>query len=107
LWEAFHCLSEQTPPGPITTAAFDTPPQHRIEVRGGRWTMIHRLGANIRANAHPESMPLFAPPGPFARQMIQPRGPGDNPRKPEWVIVDPEAPDPDEPAPVDLLDTIR
>jgi hypothetical protein len=89
LWAAW--LDQPVPQvGPLTTPALK-PPTQSEPTRGGRWTRLHRIGAPIRCVGDPVGMDLYGAPQPMGvKQVTQPAGAADNPRRPEWVRFDPE-----------------
>jgi hypothetical protein len=121
--EAWAAWEDQPMPtiGPLTTPALQ-PPAKSEPTRGGRWTRLHRIGAPIRCVDDPVGMDLYGAPQPMGvKQVTQPAGAADNPRRPEWVRFDPEdeATPPRrplarlraslarrQPEPTDLLDTV-
>jgi hypothetical protein len=87
-WEAWTDQPEQHV-GPLTTPALQSPAKPE-PTRGGRWTRLHRIGAPIRAIDNPEDIDMYGPPQPIGvKQVTQPAGPADNPRRPEWQRFDP------------------
>jgi hypothetical protein len=101
-WAAWTDMPMPKPPGPLTHESLEAAPPKPLETRGGKWSRLLGVGAEIRAAADPSSVELYDPAQPIGVRLEQP-APG---KRPVLMRFDPEG-DINAPRRLGPLDVLR
>jgi len=104
VWHAWHDLPEPRPvDGTLKVEDLEPRDDSPLNTRGGKWTRLLAVSAEIRAHPRPSEMPLFGAPEPLGWKPTMTPGM----RRPELRRFDPHGPLPADPPKRRLRDLFK